>query len=49
MVPGFITLGIAGLVIPETGATRLLLRAAGVGSARRGVPMQRRTLSRPSP
>jgi Protein of unknown function (DUF998) len=37
MVPGFITLGIAGLVMPGTGITSPLLRVAGVGTVLAGV------------
>jgi hypothetical protein len=37
MIPGFITLGIAGLVTPATGLARPLVRVAGAGTMLAGV------------
>ena len=37
MIPGFITLGIAGLVTPATGLARPLVRVAGAGTVLAGV------------
>ena len=37
MIPGFITLGIAGWVLPGTGPARPLVRVAGVGTVLAGV------------
>ena len=37
MVPAFVTLGIAAMVIPEDGPTRALVRVAGVGTTLAGL------------